>query len=283
MPAAARSLLRVAVSALALLAAPRAAEAFCGFYVAQADAKLFNQASQVVLVRDGERTVITMSNDFKGELTDFALVVPVPAVLKREQIHVGDRKHLEHLDAYSSPRLVEYFDGDPCEENRPMEDLVQRSPRPTSAAAPGMSEAREKSLGVTVEAQYTVGEYDIVILSAKQSDGLETWLRESGYKVPARSAAALKPYIKQDMKFFVARVNLKNQRASGFQYLRPLAMAFESKIRQLLQGPLREGPRAGRPPRAAHRVLLGHGLVRPMRGRPAVTRGAQGAGRVLAR
>ncbi|WP_163996420.1 DUF2330 domain-containing protein [Pyxidicoccus caerfyrddinensis] len=228
MPSAARNLLRVAVSALALLAAPRSAHAFCGFYVAQADAKLFNQASQVVLVRDGERTVITMSNDFKGELTDFALVVPVPAVLERDQIHIGERKHLEHLDAYSSPRLVEYFDEDPCQEPVDYDGRMYKS-APTTAAAEKMSSARSKTLGVTVEAQYTVGEYDIVILSAKQSDGLETWLRESGYKVPARSSAALQPYIKQDMKFFVAKVNVKNQRAGGFQYLRPLQMAFESK------------------------------------------------------
>ena len=39
---------------------------FCGFYVAKADTKLFNKASQVVLVRDGDRTVMTMANDFKG-------------------------------------------------------------------------------------------------------------------------------------------------------------------------------------------------------------------------
>ncbi len=32
------------------------AQAFCGFYVAKADTSLFNQASQVVLVRDGDRT-----------------------------------------------------------------------------------------------------------------------------------------------------------------------------------------------------------------------------------
>ena len=38
------------------------AQAFCGFYVAKADTSLFNQASQVVLVRDGDRTVITMAN-----------------------------------------------------------------------------------------------------------------------------------------------------------------------------------------------------------------------------
>ncbi len=88
---------------------------FCGFYCAKADAKLFNQASQVVLVRDGDRTVLTMVNDFQGSPKEFALVVPVPTFLKREQIHVGDKALVDHLDAYSAPRLVEYFDEDPCQ------------------------------------------------------------------------------------------------------------------------------------------------------------------------
>ncbi|HME91358.1 MAG TPA: DUF2330 domain-containing protein, partial [Myxococcaceae bacterium] len=91
-------------AAMALV--PGAAQAFCGFYVGKADASLFNDASQVVLVRDGDRTVVTMSNDYKGELTDFALVVPVPSVITKDQIHIGDRKYIERLDAYSAPRLV---------------------------------------------------------------------------------------------------------------------------------------------------------------------------------
>jgi hypothetical protein len=226
---------------LLTLAAP-AAEAFCGFYVGKADTSLFNEASQVVLVRDGERTVLTMSNDYKGELTDFALVVPVPVVLKREQIHVGERKYIERVDAYSAPRLVEYFDEDPCAPPQPMLEMAPSAP--TAAGAP-MDMARSKSLGVKVEAQYTIGEYDILILSAKESSGLETWLRESGYKIPPRASKALEPYIKQDMKFFVAKVNLKEQKATGFNYLRPLQMAYESKKFML---PIRLGMANGRGP-----------------------------------
>src|SRR5262249_10783188 len=159
-------------------------QAFCGFYVGKADAQLFNDASQVVLVRDGERTVVTMSNDYKGDLKEFALVVPVPSVLSKEQIHVGERKYVERLDAYSAPRLVEYFDPDPCqrmyEDERRFEKAV-----PSSAAAP-KGAAGPGALGVTVEAQYTVGEYDILILSAKESGGLATWLKSNGYRIPAK-------------------------------------------------------------------------------------------------
>src|SRR5258708_4974357 len=108
-----RTLFGVALVSIVALSTPTIL-AFCGFYVAKADTKLFNRASQVVLVRDGDRTVMTMANDFEGEPKEFAVVIPVPTFLKREQIHVGEKALVDHLDAYSAPRLVEYFDQDPC-------------------------------------------------------------------------------------------------------------------------------------------------------------------------
>src|SRR5580765_5445279 len=177
---------------------------FCGFYVAKADAKLFNKASQVVIVRDGDRTVMTMANDFEGEPKEFAIVIPVPTFLKREQIHVGEKALVDHLDAYSAPRLVEYFDSNPCErlEYRTMERLAMPAAKSSMA-----DQRRANALGVTIEAQYTVGEYDIVILSAQQSSGLETWLQENGYRIPDGASAILSSYIRQNLKFFVAKVN----------------------------------------------------------------------------
>ncbi len=199
--------------------------AFCGFYVAKADTQLFNQASKVVIARDGDRTVITMANDYRGDPREFALVVPVPTFLEREQIHVSDRAIIDHLDAYSAPRLVEYHDPNPC--------LVGYS-RLESAAAPAakldqeLRRPRRRSLGVTVEARYTVGEYDIVILSAEESHGLETWLKREGYRVPEGASRVLGSYIRQKMRFFVAKVNLREQSRLGYSYLRPLQVAFES-------------------------------------------------------
>ena len=82
------------VTALGLAVTARA-EAFCGFYVAKADTSLFNKASQVVLVRDGDRTVITMANDFRGNPREFAMVIPVPTSITREQIHIAESALVE--------------------------------------------------------------------------------------------------------------------------------------------------------------------------------------------
>jgi hypothetical protein len=214
------------ISLLGALSAPPA-HSFCGFYVARGDAKLFNKASKVVLVRDEDRTVLTMASDFKGDPKEFALVVPVPTVLQKNQIHVGDPAAVDHLDAYTAPRLVEYFDPNPC--MRAEENFQGRmSPAPMALKSGVADAARERSLGVRIEARYTVGEYDILILSAKQSTGLATWLTENGYNVPPRATRVLAGYLKQGMKFFVAKVNIKEQAKLGFTYLRPLQMAFES-------------------------------------------------------
>jgi hypothetical protein len=83
-------------------------------------------------------------------------------------------------------------------------------------------------LGVTIEARYTVGEYDILILSAQQSSGLETWLRQSGYRIPTGASDVIATYLKQNMRFFVAKVNLGEQTRLGVSYLRPLQIAYES-------------------------------------------------------
>lgn len=201
--------------------------AFCGFYVSKADTKLYNKASQVVIARDGDRTVLTMANDFQGEVKDFAIVVPVPTVLQKEQVRITESKIIERLDAFSAPRLVEYFDSDPC---APVYDAEspRALPAPTSASVGSARKRVADNLGVTVEARFNVGEYDIVILSAKESGGLETWLNRNGYKIPKGAKDLLKPYIRSSMKFFVAKVNLDKFEQSGYQLLRPLQISYKS-------------------------------------------------------
>ncbi len=179
-----------------------------------------------MLVRDGDRTVITMANDFQGAVEDFAVVIPVPTFIEREQINVGSRALVEHLDAYTAPRLVEYHDPDPC-----IRYELRKHAAMNDAALPSSMqelEATGRSRGVTIEASYTVGEYDILILSADESSGLIDWLDENDYRIPKGAKRVVESYLKQDMRFFVAKVNLSEQSKLGYSYLRPLQVAYES-------------------------------------------------------
>ena len=222
---------RAAITVLALVLAGLGlvgeARAFCGFYVAKADTRLFNQASRVVLVRDGDRTVLTMANDYRGEPSEFAVVIPVPTPITRDQVHVAEPALVDHLDAYTAPRLVEYFDADPCA--RPMPMLEKASGNDLRALGyAGDAAAEAKSLGVKIEARYDVGEYDVLILSAEHSQGLATWLRGNGYRLPNGAEDVLASYLRQGMRFFVAKVDLAEQARQGFTTLRPLQIAYES-------------------------------------------------------
>lgn len=204
--------------------------AFCGFFVAKAPADLFNQKSEVILVRDGNKTVITMSNDYQGEVEDFAMVIPVPKVLREEQIKVVDRGIFDRLDAYSAPRLVEYHDANPCAPQVSYDMLTRSAVAMEAVAEDAESGADEaKNYGVTIEATYTIGEYDILILSAEESGGLKDWLIRNGYRIPEKASDILQAYIRTNTKFFVVKVNLEEKRNSGFDYLRPIQISFESE------------------------------------------------------
>lgn len=216
---------------LALVITSVKVSAFCGFYVAKAGAELYNNKSEVILVRDGKFTTITMSNDFKGNVKDFAMVVPVPNVLAREDIKVVSHGIFSMLDNYSSPRLVEYYDQNPCNTyRREYKDLIPRILQTENDAEEVMESTDAIELGVEIEAKYDVEEYEILVLSAKESTGLKTWLTQNGYQIPEKAEEVLEPYIKNGLKFFVVKVNLNryNPAANG-GYLRPIQIKVESE------------------------------------------------------
>jgi hypothetical protein len=139
-----------------------------------------------------------------------------------------EKKLFERIDQLSAPRLVEYWEQDPCEmlkfKGAPGGGGMMR-PRMMAPAA----EKKADDLGVTIEAKFTVGEYDIVILSAKDATGLDTWLRQEKYKIPEGAEPYLKPYVTAGSKFFVAKVDAtKVKFENGMAQLSPLRFHYDS-------------------------------------------------------
>lgn len=200
---------KLTIGALALgacvLVTPRA-HAFCGFYVGGSGESLSNDATMVVLMRNGTKTVLSMQNNYQGPAENFAMVVPVPEVLDEERVKTLPRDIFERVDRMAAPRLVEYWEQDPCAP--PMPETTTAMPMGARRMRAAASESAADDLGVTVEAEFTVAEYDIVILSAEDSSGLDTWLRREGYQIPAGAEPLLRPYVESDMKFFVAKVDI---------------------------------------------------------------------------
>src|SRR5262245_47784411 len=131
-----RSLALAVPLALSALSFAPTADAFCGFYIAGADAKLFNNATMVVMMREGTRTVLSMQNNYQGPPENFAMVVPVPIVLQKENVKTLPADVFDRVDKLAAPRLVEYWEQDPCFVPPPMEAFPPSSmPVPTAMAS----------------------------------------------------------------------------------------------------------------------------------------------------
>jgi MYXO-CTERM domain-containing protein len=218
-----------ATLALAALLSASTAQAFCGFYVSPGDQKLTNNATMVVLMREGQRTVLSMQNDYQGPPSDFAMVVPVPIVLQKENVRTLPREVFDHVDQMASPRLVEYWEQNPCPDEREKDDRKERVAAAPPAPGAMKAAAAEHDLGVKIEAEFVVGEYEVVVLSARDSDGLDTWLRQNQYKIPEGAEPVLRPYVAKGMKFFVAKViSTKVKFENGRAVLSPLRFHYDA-------------------------------------------------------
>ncbi len=202
------------------------AHAFCGFYINGAGGEMFNNATQVVLMRQGTRTVLAMQNNYQGPPADFAMVIPVPVVLKETDVKTLSKEVFAKVDTMGAPRLVEYWEQDPCMPERQYGAVPTA---PMADMAPAEAGGPPASYGVKVEAQFAVGEYDIVILSATESTGLDRYLRDQKYKIPAGAEPLLRPYVVGGSKFFVAKVNPKKVKfENGMAQLSPLRFHYDT-------------------------------------------------------
>ena len=227
------TLMSLLLTAGAVSLAPTAAHAFCGFYVGGAGVNLYNNATQVVLMRDGTRTVLSMQNNYQGPLDDFAMVVPVPVVLMEDHVKTLDKTIFDKVDQLSAPRLVEYWELDPCDPG--FDDRFDSA----AGGPPQADNGGPDENGVVVEAEFKVGEYEIVILSASESTGLDTWLRTNDYNIPEGAEQTLRPYVDGGMYFFVARIIADEVRyEDGRAILSPLRFHYDTDTFQL---PIRLG------------------------------------------
>ncbi|MCB9795045.1 MAG: DUF2330 domain-containing protein [Alphaproteobacteria bacterium] len=222
------------LSLLGALALTPGAHAFCGTFVGEPGATITNSTSQVLLVRQGQTTTLTMVNDFAGDPSDFAMVIPVPEVLSEQDVRTVVPELVHEAERYSGPRLVEYT----CE------DFLTPSFASSGCGAPqeaGRSNKEQDfadtSGGVIVEAEFEAGEYSIVILSAVQSSGLLQWLDNHGYAVSPDAEGLLQEAIDQRSYFLAAQVHYEMIPPDNTT-LSPLQIRYESPMLSL---PIRLG------------------------------------------
>ncbi|MBM4368589.1 MAG: DUF2330 domain-containing protein [Deltaproteobacteria bacterium] len=170
--------------------------------------------AQVAIVRQDQRTTFSVSINPVGDPQSFALVLPVPKVLAEDEITTLDPAIFARLDGYTAPRHVDDA-GCPSSSGG-----LQLDSSDTGSDDGG---------GVDVEAEYLVGEYQVVILSAEESGSLATWLDSNGYYLPAGADERLAEYIDAGSYFLAAKVAEEAAVATGVP-LSPLQVSYDSEI-----------------------------------------------------
>ena len=249
------------------------AHALPAFYAAGGKGgPLLEHASVVVLMREGTRTVVSIESAYQGPAESFAMVVPVPALLKKEDVRTLSRSLFEHVVALGAPRLYESWEQDPCADREPADggrgprgDAGKGARARHAAVAEGDAEAARAARGVRVESAFQVGEYDVAVLTAAESSQLGGWLRANHYALPGGAEEMLAPYVRAGSFFLVAKVNaskllFSHGPASGprMATLSPLRFHYDSERFEL---PIRVGMLSSDGPQD----LLVHVLARHQR------------------
>ena len=138
------------------------------------------------------------------------MVVPVPVVLQEENVKTLEARALRpHRPARRHRGSSSTGSRTRARRRRRGVAVRSQSWRTAHSQARPRDGGDEPDLGVKIEAQFAVGEYEIVILSAQDSGGLDTWLHREGYNIPEGGEPYFRPYVASGSKFFVAKVNVK--------------------------------------------------------------------------
>ena len=136
------------------------------------------------------------SINFRGEATDFAIVIPTPSVPKLDTV---DRRIFRELNDLTMPVTRWRGGGGSSGCN------VFTTEESDGDAA--FDSAAEEE-GVTVISEETVGAFDTVILTADNPMALTDWLDEHGYHHSIDDNAILQSYIDQKWIFTAMRLNV---------------------------------------------------------------------------
>lgn len=229
---------RAALVGALCAALPHPARA-AGFVVGTTDAHPVSDAASVVVVREGARSVMTLAVDVVGPAAPLALVVPVPPELAKADVRVVPADVVDHLERFAGPRVVELVEQDPCADAA---DAGARGPAASAAAPQSLADkiAAWKARGGGPKAAApapaaaasgpSTGDYEVTVLGAADSIGLDKWLEKNGYRLPEGAAAKLRRYTEGGNRFVVARIDgAKLAFEGGRAHLPPLSFTFEAE------------------------------------------------------
>jgi MYXO-CTERM domain-containing protein len=193
------------------LAVAAPAHAFPGFLASKKKSDIKVNSTQIVMMKKGSTTAVSVMSDYEGSLEPFAMVLVVPADVTADRVTTLKREYVDRVDSISAPRFHEYWEQDPCDPG-PVEQEWERNMKANASSAflgggdmPQPAQKVAKELSLDVQAKQKEGEYSFSLLGKDES--VATWLKSKGYAVPDGAEAALQPYLQAGMRLIVAQVD----------------------------------------------------------------------------
>ncbi len=230
-----------ALTGLGATAAPQAAQAFPGFFVGKDDQARTSTSAHVVVMHRDQRTVVTVMTDYDGPSQEFALVMPLPEDVSMDHVTTLKRDFVSRLDQLTAPRFHEFWEMDPCEPGKTEQEWERTLTASAETAflgggSPTSGKKVAKEMTLTVEPEFKhASEYSFKLLDQADSAGITAWLEKQGYKLPAGTAEAVKPYIEAKQRFLVATVDQAKVEllADGRAQLSPIRFWTETKYNKI--------------------------------------------------
>ena len=230
-----------------------AAHAVPGLMLGHGPIQPLSPAVQVLLVRDGARTVVAIQPSYIGPGQDFVWMLPVPAGVRRDQIVANGylAELFRHLDHVTAPRLVGLEQRDPCPPPPSGQPAFLGGRESHPAAMPPQGEGlriawrrwwyfqerredrREVARRVAAKArEMASSEYQLHLLSG-QGSAVARWLRRHGYPVNQRVRDFLTWQVPPDHQVLIAQVAMEDVAYERDHYaLRPVMYVVEDETFQ---------------------------------------------------
>jgi HEAT repeat protein len=163
--------------------------------------KDINEPTQkAILVYDAGREDLILQVKYEGPVDEFGWLIPVPNL---PTVQEGSMKCFYELSQYTQ-KLWEH-------------PVYETKGRGMDLASEGIGVKPEPPVKV-IEIK-TVGAYEIVVLSTKDSGALSKWLEANQFYFPTNKTDVLDAYVKQQWYFVAVRINLSASRS--FRLLSP--------------------------------------------------------------
>ena len=217
------SLFILAAAMLVSLWSPAISEACGGFFCSNPPSP---NIPPVPIYQAGERVVFAFDNDsqrvtmhleiaYSGESTNFAWLLPIPALPKGEG---GNPLPLEDVLGLSTTMLFDQlqvttdpkFDVDWSRSTEACGPRLFTSLNDDGTTTGGADEPLDRDgedeVLVRVRDTASVGPYEAELIEATNTDALYAWLQERGYFEDPKAAALLSDYVALDFKFLALRL-----------------------------------------------------------------------------